>query len=616
MKTSGVWLFEEANWILLSSTVHMISETHPTTTMFTTSGPARLSPIKVLASAISVLVTTLTSLSGQAVGAHSHLLSSTSKFQGFAELDLAIGLGKYIQHETKRLEIIKHSKGYEEEVPIVKERLNILQRLNLDLNTHKAEKERLWKTITDYHPTSSLRLVSQFLQDWDDKLHNHTAYGFRFAEFLSNNDDSRLPNKTDLKVVATAVAEIQFVYNLSTADLYAGVVMGYEGSGLRPREAYEIGVVSMELRHLKQAASWFQAALNHTPEEEMGIAGAKKASYPMADTLARLGVLKYGMDEKGEGLKLLEKATELAPDDEDIRRQFLSRRFGRDVQPLVHSQLDPISVHWFRLCANATSVVKVPSVKGVQNHVCRYRKSTLAPYKVYREEVLSRSPFLSLIYNFINATEAGAVVNASGSKLTDSPVDGVENLLYLVQGTQLTKKVRISSVISSRIADLTGLALTETAGTRYVDEWDTPPPSSAEPLHVLNYGTSGSFLPHYDFGREYGTKHPMRHSGHRMATVLIYLSSVKAGGATAFPHLNVTVTPVVGNALLWYNTSPSGDGEAKLLHAGCPVAVGAKWVASKGIWSYGNEFRHPCAAKVTSSHLAVDKVVRQRNVGR
>jgi len=45
---------------------------------------------------------------------HSHgnsvqgqLLSSTTKFKGFVSLDLAAGLNKYIQHETKRLEIIK-----------------------------------------------------------------------------------------------------------------------------------------------------------------------------------------------------------------------------------------------------------------------------------------------------------------------------------------------------------------------------------------------------------------------------------------------------------------------------------------------------------------------------
>ena len=35
------------------------------------------------------------------------LLSSTTKFKGFANLDLAAGLNKYIQHEMKRLEIIK-----------------------------------------------------------------------------------------------------------------------------------------------------------------------------------------------------------------------------------------------------------------------------------------------------------------------------------------------------------------------------------------------------------------------------------------------------------------------------------------------------------------------------
>ncbi|KAL8605081.1 hypothetical protein ACOMHN_018882 [Nucella lapillus] len=31
-------------------------------------------------------------------------------------------------------------------------------------------------------------------------------------------------------------------------------------------------------------------------------------------------------------------------------------------------------------------------------------------------------------------------------------------------------------------------------------------------------------------------------------------------------------------------------------------------VASKGVWSLGNELRRPCGPNVTSSHMAVDKI--------
>ena len=41
--------------------------------------------------------------------------------------------------------------------------------------------------------------------------------------------------------------------------------------------------------------------------------------------------------------------------------------------------------------------------------------------------------------------------------------------------------------------------------------------------------------------------------------------------------LNTYPVSVQGKALLWYNISPSGTEEKDILHAGCTVAVGAKW---------------------------------------
>ena len=50
-------------------------------------------------------------------------------------------------------------------------------------------------------------------------------------------------------------------------------------------------------------------------------------------------------------------------------------------------------------------------------HVCRYRRSSLVPYRVYREEILSRSPFISLLHRFLSATEARQLVNVSIGKV-------------------------------------------------------------------------------------------------------------------------------------------------------------------------------------------------------
>ncbi|XP_038592515.1 prolyl 4-hydroxylase subunit alpha-1-like [Micropterus salmoides] len=68
--------------------------------------------------------------------------------------------------------------------------------------------------------------------------------------------------------------------------------------------------------------------------------------------------------------------------------------------------------------------------------------------------------------------------------------------------------------------------------------------TTAEDLQVANYGVGGQYEPHFDFGRkdepdvfeELGT-------GNRIATWLLYMSDVQAGGATVFTDVGASVRP-------------------------------------------------------------------------
>lgn len=59
---------------------------------------------------------------------------------------------------------------------------------------------------------------------------------------------------------------------------------------------------------------------------------------------------------------------------------------------------------------------------------------------------------------------------------------------------------------------------------------------NGEDLQVLNYKIGQKYEPHYDF---FSDKANIARGGHRVATVLMYLSDVTKGGETVFPAFEV-----------------------------------------------------------------------------
>ena len=45
----------------------------------------------------------------------------------------------------------------------------------------------------------------------------------------------------------------------------------------------------------------------------------------------------------------------------------------------------------------------------------------------------------------------------------------------------------------------------------------------------------------------------------------------------------ITVKPLKGNALYWFNHDHLGENDSRSYHLGCPVGVGNKWIANKWI---------------------------------
>jgi len=150
------------------------------------------------------------------------------------------------------------------------------------------------------------------------------------------------------------------------------------------------------------------------------------------------------------------------------------------------------------------------------------------------------------------------------------------------------------------------------------------PERRCEPFHMLRYGPGDFFRAHLDAHALRG-----RPTSSRVATCLVYLSDVVAGGETWFPAAvpagpapdpppggcagldrkdravqgkdanryydgtefedgnptggatGVVVRPRAGRAVLWWNKTPDGKVDLRARHVGCPVEIGEKWAATR-----------------------------------
>lgn len=183
------------------------------------------------------------------------------------------------------------------------------------------------------------------------------------------------------------------------------------------------------------------------------------------------------------------------------------------------------------------------------------------------------SPRIALFNNVLSDSECDALIAASRGKLERSKVVANKETGEFVDvtrtsfGTHFDKgESELVNTIQRRVAELA--------------RW---PLSHAEPLQILNYGVGGEYLPHFDYfePQEPGRPSPLQTGGQRIATVVMYLNDVQAGGGTIFPHLNLETRPRKGGAIYFSYQLPDGSVDPMTLHGGSPVIRGEKWIATQ-----------------------------------
>ncbi|XP_066374985.1 probable prolyl 4-hydroxylase 6 isoform X1 [Miscanthus floridulus] len=145
---------------------------------------------------------------------------------------------------------------------------------------------------------------------------------------------------------------------------------------------------------------------------------------------------------------------------------------------------------------------------------------------------------------------------------------------------------------------------------------------NGESIQILHYQNGEKYEPHYDYFHD---KNNQALGGHRIATVLMYLSNVEKGGETIFPNAEgkllqpkddtwsdcarngYAVKPVKGDALLFFSLHPDATTDSESLHGSCPVIEGQKWSATK--WIHVRSFDHPVKQPGSSDGCEDDNIL-------
>lgn len=108
-------------------------------------------------------------------------------------------------------------------------------------------------------------------------------------------------------------------------------------------------------------------------------------------------------------------------------------------------------------------------------------------------------------------------------------------------------------------------------------------PTFGEPIQGQRYLPGQQFKPHNDwfYTSEKYWKLEEARGGQRSWTAMAYLNTVEEGGDTHFTHVGIKIQPKPGVLMLWNNAHPDGRPNVDTMHAGSPVAKGAKYVITR-----------------------------------
>ncbi|XP_055348028.1 prolyl 4-hydroxylase subunit alpha-2-like [Paramacrobiotus metropolitanus] len=415
------------------------------------------------------------------------------------------------------------------------------------------------------------------------------------------------PDKQEIDNYGEIFARLQLVYKIHPQDIAEGRIPGTRKTiPFTSEEAFLIGHQQAQSLLFNAAAAWLETALETYIEEPEG-----EKTGNVLDILNWLQLTIY--QDTGNAVRALEYSLQM----QEIDPEYWNLKDNIKVYENMINNLTAVQMEAFRNAPNATvsfntgavDPLSVSSADEAYRALCRgeermdpgIRNRLKCHYQTYNNpylliqpvkvEQLYDDPQIIMFHSVLLETQASRIRQVGHHHLSRGRVAGGD-VRGMVSNYRISKIAFLEESIDPVIAEV----------NRYIGHITNLDSSIAEDLQVNNYGIGGHYSSHYDF---YTNVHdvfnliaPMTNYeiwGDRLATFLLYMTDVEAGGATVFPRLNLTLFPAAGSAVFWYNKFKDLSPDPRTFHAGCPVLAGNKWISNKWIREKGQDKYRPCA---------------------
>ena len=500
------------------------------------------------------------------------------------------------------------------------------------------------------NPINSLYLIKRLSLDLDRSEVKSVLASNQTQTLRENlkNLTRSFPSKTDWLGASNGIFLLQEHYNLNITALSSGLIHSDSKKissqhDLGPEELLQIGVSAINEGYLDTGVEWIELAKDKllasedvfmTPDLEL-IDSTEKDSKRIHDHLLdHRGVVsplhrcnplpfdsKLRKKKKYKAAKAL-KSTERAKKEKHIIPLYTAttEAIGGDHDSSLRDNFEDIC----KGIEHRTAAMESGHKCHHLHHFNPY--SMLGPFKL---EEASKKPYITIIHELMYDSEiehfkafAKPILKRSGLGGTTGQGSAISfkrtskqawlehrmfniNITTVMSVTKKETKEEAEHLLStdpswgSYFHKREELYITDHVANKVSNRMERATtfnlfsPMAAESYQIVNYGLGGQYSQHMDpYGHWDGrSTHPIHSvTGDRLGTIMVYLTNVEAGGATAFPNTGNRIPANKGDGVFWINLKTSGMVDKLTHHGGCPVLVGSKWITNKWV-GYLQQFK-------------------------